>query len=60
VRIAPQLVFQPLQAGDVDVTFADISKAHTLLGYAPHTSLAEGLEKFVAWEQAMAPSRSYS
>lgn len=51
VGIAPQLDFQPRQAGDVDLTYADISKAHTLLGYAPHTSLAEGLQQFVAWEQ---------
>jgi UDP-glucuronate 4-epimerase len=52
VGIAPQLTFQPMQAGDVDVTYADISKAHTLLGYAPQTSLAEGLREFVAWAKA--------
>lgn len=52
VGIAPQLHFQPMQAGDVDVTYADISKAHALLGYAPQTSLAEGLRQFVAWERA--------
>ncbi|GAB2468958.1 epimerase [Hymenobacter qilianensis] len=51
VGIAPQLVFQPMQAGDVDVTYADSSKAQALLGYAPQTSLAEGLRQFVSWQQ---------
>ena len=51
VGIAPRLAFQPMQAGDVDVTYADISQAQTLLGYAPHTSLAEGLCQFVEWER---------
>ncbi|MBC6608980.1 GDP-mannose 4,6-dehydratase [Hymenobacter sp. BT188] len=51
VGIAPQLVFQPMQAGDVDVTYADISKAKELLGYAPQTSLAEGLKQFIHWQQ---------
>ncbi|WP_245328298.1 GDP-mannose 4,6-dehydratase [Hymenobacter aquaticus] len=49
VGVEPELSFQPLQAGDVDTTFADISKAQLLLGYAPRTSLAEGLRRFVEW-----------
>ncbi len=39
----------PPQPGDVAITWADISKAQRLLGYQPRTSLAEGLENFVAW-----------
>lgn len=39
----------PEQPGDVPVTFADISKARTLLGYDPHTKIAEGIPKFVEW-----------
>ena len=54
VGVTPQLHFQPMQAGDVDVTYADISKARQLLGYAPQTTLAEGLRQFVAWQQAQA------
>ncbi|OUJ74747.1 GDP-mannose 4,6-dehydratase [Hymenobacter crusticola] len=54
VGVTPELQFQPMQAGDVDVTYADISKAHQLLGYAPQTSLADGLAQFVAWERAHA------
>jgi len=39
----------PLQPGDVPLTWADISKACRLLGYRPATRLEEGLEQFVAW-----------
>ncbi len=42
----------PLQPGDVDTTFADISLARAELGYAPKTSLAEGLAHFVKWYQS--------
>ncbi|TGE18083.1 GDP-mannose 4,6-dehydratase [Hymenobacter elongatus] len=45
----PHLVFQPMQAGDADTTFADIGKAHQLLGYTPRTTLDDGLQQFVAW-----------
>lgn len=40
---------QPTQPGDVPVTFADISKAKELLGYAPTTKIADGIPKFVEW-----------
>ena len=36
-------------AGDVAVTYADISKAERLLGFTPRTSLAKGLGQFVQW-----------
>ncbi|HWZ41874.1 MAG TPA: NAD-dependent epimerase/dehydratase family protein [Candidatus Saccharimonadales bacterium] len=39
----------PLQAGDLPVTMADISKAGNLLGFQPSTQLEEGLAHFVAW-----------
>jgi UDP-glucuronate 4-epimerase len=39
----------PPQAGDVPITWADISKARRLLGYEPKTSMDEGIERFVAW-----------
>lgn len=42
----------PEQPGDVPLTCADISKARRLLGYAPKTSLREGLPKFVEWFRA--------
>ncbi|MEM6648883.1 MAG: NAD-dependent epimerase/dehydratase family protein [Pseudomonadota bacterium] len=41
--------FEPMQLGDVERTWADISRAREELGYSPQTPLAEGLEKFVRW-----------
>lgn len=40
---------QPLQPGDVSITYADISKAKELLGYNPTTKVEEGIPKFVDW-----------
>ncbi len=45
----PILDRQPMQAGDVLVTYADITKARAKLGYDPHTSVREGVERFVRW-----------
>jgi len=42
----------PMQAGDVENTYADISKAQTKLGYMPKTSVPEGVEKFITWYRA--------
>jgi UDP-glucuronate 4-epimerase len=39
----------PEQAGDMPLTYADISKARKLLGYNPATKLNEGLPKFIDW-----------
>jgi UDP-glucuronate 4-epimerase len=39
----------PTQPGDVEITYANISKARELLGYRPSTSLTEGLTKFIQW-----------
>ncbi|MCC6710917.1 MAG: GDP-mannose 4,6-dehydratase [Candidatus Pacebacteria bacterium] len=42
----------PMQPGDVEVTYADISKAQKLLDYQPKTSFKAGMTKFVAWYKA--------
>lgn len=39
----------PMQAGDVTATYADIEELRRAVGFAPHTQLNEGVEKFVAW-----------
>jgi UDP-glucuronate 4-epimerase len=39
----------PAQAGDVPRTYADISKAQSLLGYQPRVQIEEGIPKFVDW-----------
>ncbi len=40
---------QPLQPGDVPITFADISKARELLNYSPATKIERGIPKFAEW-----------
>jgi len=40
---------QPLQPGDVPVTFADISKARAKLGYHPQVKVQDGIPLFVDW-----------
>ena len=44
----------PDQPGDMPATWADISKARLLLGYAPQTKISEGIPKFVEWFRANA------
>jgi UDP-glucuronate 4-epimerase len=43
------VTYEAMQPGDVDITFADISKAAQLLHYKPATGLAEGIKKFITW-----------
>lgn len=45
----PQVANLPKQAGDVERTFADVSKAARLFGYQPRVSLEDGLRRFVTW-----------
>jgi nucleoside-diphosphate-sugar epimerase len=42
-------VYGPARSGDVKDSLADISRARTLLGYAPTVSLEEGLKRTIAW-----------
>ena len=41
--------YVPMQPGDVPATFAAIDRLAALTGFAPHTPLADGLARFVAW-----------
>ena len=43
------LDIQPMQPGDVEKTYADISKAKAMIGYDPQTNFSEGIRKFVEW-----------
>lgn len=43
----------PEQPGDMPRTCADISKARALLGYDPHTKIADGIPKFVEWYRGL-------
>jgi len=40
---------QPMQPGDVPITYADISKAREILGYNPQVKIEEGIPRFVEW-----------
>ncbi len=44
-----QLDRLPMQPGDVLVTYADVTKAREKLDYAPSTTIATGLERFLEW-----------
>jgi len=39
----------PMQAGDVTITYANISKSKDILGYNPLTNFDYGIHKFVKW-----------
>jgi len=41
--------YLPLQPGDVERTYADVTKAVNELGYKPNTTIQDGLAKFVEW-----------
>jgi len=44
-----EIVFEGMQPGDVPETYADIEASRRDLGFAPKTTIAEGVPKFVAW-----------
>jgi UDP-glucuronate 4-epimerase len=52
VGVAPRIKQVPKEEGDVDITYADNSKAERLLGWKPTTSVEDGMKKFVAWYRA--------
>jgi UDP-glucuronate 4-epimerase len=52
----PILDRQPLQPGDVPITYADVTKAERELGYRPSMPVRAGLERYVAWVRATQPS----
>ena len=39
----------PMQPGDVQSTYADVTGLINDMDYKPDTALEEGVEKFVAW-----------
>jgi UDP-glucuronate 4-epimerase len=41
--------YLPASPGDVPATYADISKARTLLGYEPKVDIDEGIKRYVKW-----------
>lgn len=49
LNVEPKIEALPMQPGDVDRTYADISKAKKLLGYSPKFTFKEGIQKFIDW-----------
>jgi len=45
------LNYQPMQAGDVDITYANISKAKALLDYSPNWDFEKGIIEFIKWKK---------
>lgn len=41
--------WQPMQPGDVERTYADVSLARKQIGYKPTVRIDEGIQKFVDW-----------
>ena len=58
--IEPQMEMLPMQPGDVPITYADIEKAQSKLGYHPATNLREGLGRFVSWYRVWTEAREGS
>ena len=47
--VNPRIKELPMQLGDVEKTYADITKAKKLIGYYPNTSFEEGIRRFISW-----------
>jgi UDP-glucuronate 4-epimerase len=44
-----RIAHEDWKPGDVDITYADVSKAKREIGYAPTRSIEEGVADYVAW-----------
>ena len=49
VGVEPKIKQLPMQPGDVERTYADISKAKKIIGYEPKTTFEIGIKRFVEW-----------
>jgi len=50
--VEPVIERQPMQPGDVERTWADVSKARELFGYDPQWDFRDGVREFVRWFRA--------
>lgn len=53
-----KLQLLPMQPGDVDATHADVSALVEACGFAPSTSIEEGISRFVGWFLAWRAGRA--
>lgn len=49
IGIKAEMEFAPLQPGDVEETYADISAIQRDTGFSPTTTIADGVPRFVDW-----------
>ncbi|MBL1215449.1 MAG: SDR family NAD(P)-dependent oxidoreductase [Ignavibacteriae bacterium] len=49
LRKKAKVVYADKQPGDVNITYADISKAKKLINYNPSTKIEEGIKKYCSW-----------
>jgi UDP-glucuronate 4-epimerase len=49
LNTTPIIEREPEQAGDVPITFADVSRAKALLGYVPKVGIEKGIDLFCTW-----------
>jgi UDP-glucuronate 4-epimerase len=47
--------YEPMQPGDVEQTFADITRLHGDFGFSPAVPLADGLKRFIDWYRGFMP-----
>ena len=47
--IKENVLQKEMQEGDVNITFADITKAKELIGYQPKITLEKGISNFIEW-----------
>lgn len=47
--VEPRIELLPLQPGDVEATYADITRAQQRLDFHPHTPLRAGVAQFAKW-----------
>jgi len=50
--ITPRVEWLPMQPGDVELTYADLTKSGSVLGFAPRVGFDEGIARFVEWCRA--------
>lgn len=49
LKTTPNIIEKEHQKGEVDVTYADIKKAQTILNYQPKTNFEDGIKHFINW-----------
>ncbi|MCB2294151.1 GDP-mannose 4,6-dehydratase [Clostridium algoriphilum] len=53
IGIKANMKYLTSQPGDVEITYADITKSNKILGYNPLTNFDDGISKFVKWFRAV-------